>query len=80
MTKMKNEMQEDNQKFQKRIDGEVKGILTNIKKMEAHIDERVRRLVKEEVLNKRDDVKAQIDESLKQVVVGKGEGTLYGVN
>ena len=77
MAKIKNEMHEDKQNLQKRIEGEVKGILTNMKKMEDHIDERVRRLVKEEVLHKRDDVKAQIDESLKQVMVGKGEGTLW---
>ena len=77
MTKMKKEMQEDNQNLQKRFDGEVKGIVTNMKKMEDHFEETVRRLVKEEVLNRKDDVKVQIDKSLTQVVVGKGEGTLW---
>ena len=58
------------------MDSELKGVTTKMRSFEERFEERVKRIVKEEVARSQ-EVRTQIDESLKQVFESKGNETQW---
>jgi predicted nucleic acid-binding Zn-ribbon protein len=75
ITEMRKKVQDIKQK-QDKVEKEIKGVTTGFKKIEDHLEEKVRTMIKEEIQKRQEDVKAQMDESLKQITT-EGRGNLW---
>ena len=77
VTEIKREIHDKNKKIHEKMDSELKGVTAKMRNFEDRFEEKVRRIVKEEMVRSQEEVKEKVDESLKLLLEAKKDDTQW---